>query len=56
MLCMERLARRINQAVIDGIWKPIKIAKGCPQLTHLLFTNDIILIIDASVSHVRIIH
>lgn len=40
ILCMERLAHRINLAVNKGEWKLIKIGRKCLELSHVFFAND----------------
>ncbi|CAN1163715.1 Putative ribonuclease H protein At1g65750 [Linum perenne] len=52
---MERLSHIIQEAIEDGSWKPITLAPGGPQLSHLFFANDLILFADASVSQVETI-
>ena len=37
VLCIERLSHGISQAVGDGSWKPIRLAKHGTPLTHLFF-------------------
>ncbi|KAL9419176.1 hypothetical protein AB3S75_037018 [Citrus x aurantiifolia] len=34
VLCIERLSHGITQAVRDGSWKPIRLAKHGTPLTH----------------------
>ena len=55
VLCMERLCHMIDRAVMDKKWKPIKLSRGGPQLTHICFADDLILFAEASVSQVRVI-
>ncbi|CAL1355512.1 unnamed protein product [Linum trigynum] len=55
VLCMERLSHRIDQAVRDKSWKPIKLSANGPALTHLFFADDLILFAEAGRSQVRII-
>lgn len=43
ILCLEMLSRKINIAVDYRSWTPISLAKRGPQISHLLFTDDIIL-------------
>lgn len=47
---MERLAHRINKAVAEGFWKPIKLSKDGPSLSHLFFTDDLVLFSEADSS------
>lgn len=55
VLCIERLAHKINQAVIDRKWKLIKIARDCPELSHLFVVDDMILFIEAFIGQVMVI-
>lgn len=50
VLCMERLCHMIDKAVIDKHWKPIKLYRGGPQLSHICFADDLILFAEASVA------
>lgn len=43
VLCMERLAHGITQAVEAGDWKPFQMCKNGPPLTHLFFADDLLL-------------
>lgn len=55
VLCIERFAHKINLAVSEGQWKPIKIARKCPELSHLFFIDDVMLFAEASLSQVQVI-
>lgn len=48
VMYVERLAHQINVAVDDKLWKPIRIARKCPKLSHIFFADDIILFVEAS--------
>lgn len=52
---MERLTHRIKLAINQGQWKPIKIGRRCPELSHLLFVDDIILFAEVSFNQVEVI-
>lgn len=43
VLCMERLAHGIAKSVEAGDWKPFKICKNGPLLSHLFFADDLLL-------------
>lgn len=43
IMCMERLAISIQDLVTKGVWEPIHISKRGLSLSHLLFTNDMML-------------
>lgn len=55
VLCMERLCHLIDEAVEDKKWKPIRLSRGGPQLSHICFADDLILFAEASVSQIRVI-
>lgn len=43
VLCMERLGHCIRQATEDEIWEAILLLKDRPSISHLFFTDDIVL-------------
>ena len=43
ILCMEMLTRSIERAVDYNQQSPITLSRSCPRISHLLFTDDIIL-------------
>ncbi|XP_061350094.1 uncharacterized protein LOC133295304 [Gastrolobium bilobum] len=55
VLCMERLAHLISQAVDHMRWKPVRIKRGAPQISHLFFADDLLLFAEASQEQVLII-
>ena len=50
ILCIERLSHGITQAVVEGKWKPIRLAKNGIPLTHLFFADDLRLFAEASLN------
>ncbi|CAA7023532.1 unnamed protein product [Microthlaspi erraticum] len=52
---MERLCHLIEIAIAEKKWRPIKLSQGGPQLSHVCFTDDLILFVEASVAQVRVI-
>ena len=55
VLCMEKLSRSIQQKVLSGIWKPIQVSKGGPQLSHILFDDDVMLFCEVSPEQVKVV-
>lgn len=43
VLCIERLFQMVSLAVDHDFWKPIKLNRGGPQISHLAFEDDLIL-------------
>lgn len=44
ILCMKYLSKSINYSVQNKLWKLVKIACKCPELSHLFFADDLVLI------------
>jgi hypothetical protein len=40
VICMEQLSHIITDQVEANYWKPMRIAKLGPQISHLLFADD----------------
>ncbi|EOY02376.1 LINE-type retrotransposon LIb DNA, Insertion at the S11 site-like protein [Theobroma cacao] len=55
VLCIEKLAHGIKQAVEQEMWKPIRLGKHGPPLTYLFFMDDLILLAEASESQMEVI-
>ena len=55
VLCMERLGHLINQAVTNGRWKPVRLSKYGPPLSHFFFADDLLLFTEASQDQIRTI-
>ena len=55
VLCIERLSHGISQAVREGSWKPIRLAKRGTPLTHLFFADNLLLFAEASINQAYII-
>ncbi|PNY14401.1 ribonuclease H [Trifolium pratense] len=55
IICMEKLSVAINNAVIQRNWEPIAITTHGPQLSHLLFADDVLLFTKAKNSQINFI-
>ncbi|GMI86798.1 hypothetical protein HRI_002349100 [Hibiscus trionum] len=56
VLCMERLAHRIDAEVEAGAWKPIRLAKSGTGISHLFFADDLVLFAEANAKQMSTIH
>ena len=56
MLCIESLAHGILYAVHLKQWKPITLRRRGPEISHLFFTDDLILFAKVSLSQADIIN
>jgi len=52
---MEKLSLSIQQKVLSGIWKPIQVSKGGPELSYILFADDGMLFCEASTKQVKVV-
>lgn len=43
VLCMEVLSYSIPQSVGANHWKPFKVARNCPGISHVFFVVDLFL-------------
>lgn len=55
VLCFERLFHFIHIATDQKFWKPIKISKRGPRLSHLAFADDLVLFVEASLDQIETI-
>lgn len=55
VLCMERLAHRIQKQVEDGHWKALKASQYGLTISYLFFADDLLLLADSSCSQIRVI-
>ncbi|KAH9735416.1 putative ribonuclease H protein [Citrus sinensis] len=56
VLCVERLSHGINRAVTVGDWRPIRLARRGTPLTHLFFTDDLLLLAEADIEQAGVIN
>lgn len=54
-LCIECLCHIIRKAVEQGRWKGVKLSRYGPNLTHLLFADDMVLFAEASEEQIMVI-
>lgn len=54
VMCMERLTLSIQNQLNTGEWNPISLSH--PYLSHLLFTNDVLLFCGASSDQERVVN
>lgn len=55
VIAIERLSHCIQDAVNNGTWCPLKFGRGGPSISHLLFTDDILLVAEATSSNAHVI-
>ena len=55
ILCMEGLSLLINDRVEGRTWDPIRVSRGGPAISHLLFTDDVLLSSKATAFQVRLV-
>lgn len=48
---MERLGHAISRAILEGSWKPMVLGSEGPPLSHLFFTDDLVVFDEASLSN-----
>ncbi|OMO73212.1 reverse transcriptase, partial [Corchorus capsularis] len=52
---MERLSHLIQYKIEARRWKPVKISKSGPPISHVFFADDLVLFSDASVKQVEVV-
>ena len=54
--CMERLSHIIDAECQLGRWKPLQASRGGPQISHLMFADDVVLFAEGTVEQAQVIH
>lgn len=54
VLCMEVLGQSIQQAIDRNAWRPVRLARQGPVLSHIFFADDLLLFGEASFSQARL--
>lgn len=49
VICLDRLSHLIADHVEAGYWKPMRVGRIGPQISHLMFADDLLLFLEASV-------
>lgn len=52
ILCMEKLSHMIQDRVHRKQWKPVKVSRSGPSLSHFFFADDLIFFAQATQSQV----
>lgn len=55
VLCMEWLSRIIHVKIDDGSWKPIRLSRNGPALSHLLFADDLLIFCQANIDQAHLL-
>lgn len=55
LLCIEKLALRIQTKVANNDWLPIRISDSGPAISHLFFADDCLLFTKAKASQVKLV-
>ncbi|GKV49594.1 hypothetical protein SLEP1_g56334 [Rubroshorea leprosula] len=55
IMCMERLSHKIQSKVHSKAWKPFRLSRGGFALSHLFFSDDLMLFSEASNQQVEVI-
>lgn len=55
VLCIERLVHLIKDCVVQESWKPFRVTKNGPFISHVFFTDDLVLFTESSKSQMSTI-
>lgn len=50
IICLEYLSGTIHEACYSKDWTPFKVRRGCTEISHLFFADDILLFGEANIS------
>lgn len=53
---MERLSRLVSLEVMQKRWKPIRLTRKGPEISHLFFADDLVLFAEASLEQVEVVN
>ncbi|KAK7282263.1 hypothetical protein RIF29_10909 [Crotalaria pallida] len=55
VLCMDKLFHLIQDSIDSSDWKPLAMGRGGPKISQLFFTDDIILVAEASLEQASVV-
>ncbi|KAL4373564.1 hypothetical protein AHAS_Ahas05G0094400 [Arachis hypogaea] len=55
VIAMDKLSQAIEERVELGVWKPMVAGRNGPSISHLLFADDLLLFVEASVEQIRMV-
>lgn len=56
VLCMERLGHFIDEATVNGSWRPLFLSRRGLALTHLFFADNLMLFSEASIDQAAVVN
>lgn len=54
VLCMEKLSQLIDVCVDANQWKPVRVSRNGPRISHVFFADDLILFAEANVENAQL--
>jgi len=48
VICMDKLSHSITEGVQARVWKPIRVGRNCPLISHLMFADDLLFFTEAT--------
>ena len=55
-LCMDKLSHLMVDKVSNGKWTLIRVGRSGPNISHLMFADDVLLFAEASLDQISIIN